>query len=300
MSTIAVNLIKPELDRLPTQRLYMAEQAWGNLKGTHGNFSYDNDNPGYVHQHVASCLYMAGAKKLVFLPNVYGIPDKAAPTELYLPLLDAECKAQGAQWCVQVDKGMVNHASDPTATLQAQINRYSQLYFGSQAYLKDSGGKPAIFEFGVKKLIPNWDGFCSINNKFTFICQQNGTHSAPACYAWINPFDGNWTPQKYLQSFVANPATNIIPAVWRAFNDGNPANEARSVWNVDQPARVHKSIDPATGKTLLSELVDVLVATKRTFEGVIYATSNDKQEGSASETFFNLEYDLSRWPNLQL
>jgi hypothetical protein len=198
-----------------------------------------------------------------------------------------EAKRRGMWACLQFDKGVFKykkHTWDNLKEMQYQLDFLKSKYFSHSAYHKMADGRLMMLEFCESQVDPYWQQISDYNKSVAWIHENTSGASekgAAGIYCW-NPTNPVAGATAFYQFALKHPSLVPIGMLCKGFNDPNPSNPTRSIWNPTQPVRYFPENN---GQTWL-DVVAVVNKYYNSANPIPYlqvVTWNDHEEGTGIE-----------------
>lgn len=185
----------------------------------------------------------------------------------------------GMEFSIMLDAGEFKWTSGGAGKLPVLNEGMTYLhnrFFPLPNYSKING-KPLVWEFGWRDEGINISEFIISNPDITLAVQNVAVPRTACTFGWVDGFGSMDAPRKYMQSYLGRTDPVMIPPLFDAFDDHNPAIPAQSIWG--GPAR---RIASGQWQMCLDEINRAYLAGRR-FPYVQICTWNDYDEGTQIE-----------------
>lgn len=229
-----------------------------------------------------------------FVNDWYGYnPDFSVPVNEASLILMTECEEQGFEFSIMLDAGAFKwpQVTNKPAQLQDAINYTRTNYMSSSAYSRING-KPILYEFGWRGQAIDPLAIQTANPDIIIICQDKTPTGAS--FSWVNGFGSATAPNSYLDGYLAQTDAIMIPCMFWGFDDHDPKNPTKSIWDSTAAARF---IDPRYGQQWMDCINKINAASKKPgqFPYIQVCTWNDYEEGTRIEPFIKAIMDQHLW-----
>lgn len=267
-------------------------QPWFGENNKHHENSLTKVRPTFVPYNCTDPAYISGtfdkwqaSGVKAFMANWYG--DYAGFVDKATYMAFEEAKRRGMCGCLQFDKGVFKYKKHPTFSnlqeMKYQLDFIKNKYLNHPAHLKMPDGRFPMFEFCEGQLDGHWPEVMAYNKSIVWAAENIPANNAPK---GTLPMRYNWTPTDPIKGsawFGSNAQADknhmYVGMLCKGFDDSNPSDPTKSMWNPTSPRRFYPENNGDTWLQVLANAVKYIAAYKY----LLIVTHNDWEEGTAIE-----------------